>query len=173
MPSDTLIAPFTRVALFDGLAEHHIERIARVAERIVYQKGDVIQAEGDIADAAILLVSGDAEIVDDPADEAGEAVEAGSLIGEMAMLIETRAVSTVIARTGVRAFRVPRRQLRHLMEKDTTLAEHLMAKISERLNRMAAEMRRVDSLIAATIADLPDAHTLVPRGDRAHQKPLH
>lgn len=172
MSSEALIAPFTRIALFEGLTQDQLERIARAAERIVYQAGDVIQTEGDISDAAVLIVSGHADVVDEPSDATGDNIEPGSLIGEMAMLIETRAASTVIARGAVRACRIPRRQLRKLLETDPTVADHLMAKISERLNAMAAEMRRVDSMIAASVAGIPPAHTLL-RVDRIAQQPLH
>ena len=155
MSTDALIAPFTRIALFDGLAADQLERVARAAERIVYQAGDTIQSEGDISDAAVLIVAGQAELVDDVTDEAGEDIEAGSLVGELAMLIETRAASTIVARTPVRACRISRRRLRQLMESDPSLAEHLMDKITERLHAMATEMRRVDSLIAASVKTIP------------------
>ena len=65
-----------------------------------------------------LVVSGKVLIVEDRNDDKGEPVVAGSLVGELAMIIETRAVTTVVARSSVRAFRIPRRQLRVLMETD-------------------------------------------------------
>lgn len=157
MTNDSLLTPFTRIAILDGLSDARIERIARNAERIVFQSGDVIQSEGDIPDAAVLVVSGKVHIVDDVSDETGDAVVAGSLVGELSMLIETRAVSTVVARSSVRAFRITRRDLRQAMESDPALAEHFVAKISQRLTGMAAEMRRVDSAIAAAVEKMPAA----------------
>jgi len=174
MSTDALIAPFTRIALFDGLAADQIERVAKIAERIVYQQGATIQSEGDISDAAILIVSGNAIVIDEAEDDKYDGIEPGSLVGELSMLIETRAVSTVVARSVVRAYRLPRRQLRNLMENDPSLAEHLMSKITERLHYMAAEMRRVDSLIAASVENIPSAHLMLqPRAEHATQQPLH
>lgn len=155
MTTDTLLTPFTRVALFDGLPGDRLERIAKCAERIVFQTGDVIQSEGDIPDAGVLVVSGDAVILNDSDERGGDAVAPGSLVGELAMLIETRAVSTVVARGPVRAFRISRRQLRSLMETDPALADHFVAKISAKLSTMAAEMRRVDDALAASQAIMP------------------
>lgn len=155
MTNDTLLAPFTRVAIFDGLSADRMERIARAAERIVFQVGEVIQSEGDIPDAAVLVVSGKVLIVDDRADETGEPVAAGSIVCELAMLIETRAVSTVVARSSVRAFRITRRHLHMLMDTDPALADHFVAKISQRLTVMAAEMRRVDRALAASLEKMP------------------
>ncbi len=163
MTNDTLLAPFTRVAIFDGLSADRLERIARAAERIVYQPGDAIQNEGDIPDAAILVVSGKVLVVDDRNDETGDPVAPGSLVGELAMLIETRALSTVVARSSVRAFRVTRHHLRLLMDTDPALADHFVAKISQRLTVMAAEMRRVDSALAASLESMPPQHPKVQR----------
>lgn len=155
MTNDTLLAPFTRVAIFDGLSADRMERIARAAERIVFQVGDVIQSEGDIPDAAVLVVSGKVLIVDDRDDQTGEPVAAGSIVCELAMLIETRAVSTVVARSSVRAFRITRRHLRMLMDTDPALADHFVAKISQRLTVMASEMRRLDSVLAESLEKMP------------------
>ncbi|MDO9382291.1 MAG: cyclic nucleotide-binding domain-containing protein [Hyphomicrobiaceae bacterium] len=162
MTTDSLLTPFTRVAMFDGLSGDRLERIAKSAERIVFQAGDVIQSEGDIPDAAILVVSGKVLIVDDRADETGDPVVAGSLVGELAMLIETRAVSTVVARSSVRAFRITRRNLRMLMETDASLADHFVAKISQRLSEMAVEMRRVDNALAASLEKIPPQNAPAP-----------
>ncbi len=158
MTTDSLTAPFTKIALFDGLAAEHLQRIARTAERIVFQPGDVIQTEHDIPEAAILIVSGKALAVEDPSDEKGETIPAGSLVGELAMIIPSRAVTTVVARSSVRAFRITRDDMRQIMEDAPAIADHLIEKISGRLNVMAAEMRRVDKAIANAVDRLP--HTI-------------
>jgi CRP-like cAMP-binding protein len=161
MPNDSILAPFTRVPLFSGLSAACLEAIVRRAERVVYQPGDAVQREGDIPDAAILLVSGKAVLVDDPEDiesspeDDDDVVQPGSLIGELSMLIETRATSTVVARSAVRAFRISRAELRSIMERDPSLAEHFAAKINERLVSMAAEMRRIDKLVAGSMTKIP------------------
>lgn len=168
MAGENLVTPFTRVQLFDGLSDGRVERIARCAERIVFAPGEVIQAEDDVPDAAVLVVSGKVMIVHHTKDESGELIAPGSLVGELAMLIETRAVTTVVARSSVRAFRIPRSELRKLMDSDPAIADHFVAKISERLTYMAAEMHRVDSMLASTIDKIPPpipAHTPSPVAD--------
>ncbi|MBN9290605.1 MAG: cyclic nucleotide-binding domain-containing protein, partial [Hyphomicrobium denitrificans] len=58
MAIDALVKPFLALPLFRDLKPLQISEIARHAERIVYRNGDVVTAEGQIADAAILIVSG-------------------------------------------------------------------------------------------------------------------
>ena len=69
MTTDNLLTPFTRLSLFEGLSESRLAAIARSAERVVFQPGEVIQMEGDIPDAAVLVVSGRVMIVHHTKDE--------------------------------------------------------------------------------------------------------
>lgn len=160
--TDALLAPFARVPIFHGLQQVHLERIARIAERVVYQTGDVIVREDEIGDAAVLVVSGKAVVLDDDAPDqesiARESVPAGSLVGELSMLIDARNSLTIVAQSSVRAFRIPRAQLLRLMEADPSLADHFVAKIADRLQEMAEEMRRIDGMLSSSVASHQPRH---------------
>lgn len=142
MSNDLLVAPLLRVRLFQGLSPRQIGELARRSERIMYRAGALITEEGDVADAAVLIVSGETERV---AAGLREAVEPGSLIGEMAMLIDHTYGSTVIARGPVKALRLPRTLMHDMMAKDAALAEHMVERISARLSETLREMRAVDT----------------------------
>jgi CRP-like cAMP-binding protein len=151
MSVDALAAPLLRVALFQGLSSAQLTEIGRRAERIVFKDRDLITVEGVEGDAAFLIASGSAEIVN--SDEAGDmtrAVEAGSLAGEMAMLIEVEYAATVRACGTVRALKITRAQMHAMMLRDPSLAECLTERITERLFVAAEELRRVDALLSAT-----------------------
>ena len=143
MSKDALIAPLMRVALFQGLKPLQITEIARNAERIVFRAGETITELGAEGDAAFLIVSGSAVCLG-AADR--DAVEPGSLIGEMAMLIEHAYGSRVVAQGNVRALRLTRSALHEQMLADPTLAQHLMTRIVERLNAVADELKRIDGV---------------------------
>lgn len=150
MATDALVLPLLNVPLFQGLKPLQLSEIARRADRIVYKPGDVIVAAHDEADAAVLLVSGEAVRTEGPGLEAGgnEAIPAGALIAEMTMLIETECTSTVVARTPVRALRITRSEMLALMTADPTLAEHFIDKISGRLSTFVEELREIDGWLA-------------------------
>jgi CRP-like cAMP-binding protein len=150
MPADSLAAPLLRVALFQGLSAAQLSEIARRAERIVFKDGDLITAEDVPGDAAFLLVTGAAEI--DAAGDGDQAtpVSTGSLIGEMAMLIEHDYGATIRAKGAVRALKISRAQMHAQMLRDPTLAEHLTAMITERLYAATEELQRIDQLLDAT-----------------------
>jgi CRP-like cAMP-binding protein len=149
MAIDALVAPLLRIALFQGLRPLQITEIARRAERIVFQPGQTIVAVDETAEAAYVIVSGAAVRTQGPDLEGGpEPIAVGSLVGEMAMLVETEYSSTVVAETAVRALRISRAEMFEQMADDAALAEHLVAKISSRLSNLAVELRRIDRCLA-------------------------
>lgn len=149
MAIDVLVAPLLRLPIFHGLKPLQITEIVRRAERIVYRPGQMIIEENAEADAAIIVVDGEAVRVSGPElASRAEVVPKGALLAEMAMLIETQHSSTVVARGNVRALRLPRSEIQDIMAEDPSVADHFVGKITGRLSRIAAELRRVDATLA-------------------------
>jgi CRP-like cAMP-binding protein len=162
MSTNALIAPLMRVRIFQGLSQDQLDSIARRAERIVYRTHDIITEAGIDADAAVLIVAGPTvRLVPNAAGET-EAIEAGSLIGEMAMFIDHVYGSTVRAAGPVRALRLPRAAMLDLMNDDRKLADHLVAKIASRLTGVAAELRRIDESLQFPAQAAPRAIAHMP-----------
>ncbi len=156
MSMDAVSAHLVRLEIFQGLKPLQITEIARHAERVVYKPGQLLIEDGGQGDAAIIVVGGDAVRIKAPMapPEHEEQIESGSLLGEMAMLTETDYSSTVVARTNVRALRITRDAMLAIMLDDPSLAEHLVAKVARRLHNIAAELRKIDVVLAAT-TDVP------------------
>lgn len=149
MAIDALVTPLLRIALFQGLRPLQITEIARRAERIMFRPGDTIVEAGADGDAAFVLVSGVAERIKGPdMGPQPEAIVVGSLIGEMAMLVDTEYSSTIVAQTAVRALKITRASMYDQMSEDAGLAEHLVAKIAARLQVLAVELRAIDRRLA-------------------------
>lgn len=154
MPNDLLIAPLLRVALFHGLKPLQISEIARRAERVMFRQGATIAQRGEEADAAILIVAGEAVRTQGPElDQAMEPVPEGSLVGEMAMVVETEHTSTVVAKGPVKALRLSRAQMLEQLAADPDLAEHLVSKILGRLKVLAEDLRQIDNALAGSDDD--------------------
>lgn len=152
MSMDAVSAHLIRLEIFQGLKPLQITEIARHAERIVYKPGQVLIEDGKGGDAAIIVVGGEAVRTKAPMAPADheEPIVPGSLLGEMAMLIETDYSSTVVARTTVRALRITRDAMLAMMLEDSSLAEHLVSKVARRLHTIAAELRKIDVVLAGT-----------------------
>ena len=164
MAIDALVKPFLRLPLFQGLKPLQLTEIVRRADRIVYRAGDVIIQEDKPGEAAIVIVSGEAVRTSLADGNTAESVPEGSMVGELAMLIEIIHSSTVIARGPVRALRLTRDEMHALMSEDPLLADHLTQKISARLHRLAAELQEIDQALA-------DIATFETGSHITHQKP--
>jgi CRP-like cAMP-binding protein len=135
--------------LFRGLTPLQIAAMARHAERMSYTPGSTIIEENEIADAAILIVSGTAVRVSGPeVGSRAEPVAAGSLLGEAAMLVETTYGSTIVARTAVRAVHITRSALHEQMLADPDLAGRIAENLGKRLSKVADVLRQVDECLA-------------------------
>jgi CRP-like cAMP-binding protein len=156
MAIDSFVKPMLNLEIFQGLKPLQITEIARRAYRVVYKPGDIIMHEDEAGDAAIVIVSGDAVRIAGPAlSEPAEPVPAGALLGEMAMLIETRHSSTIIARTTVRALRIAREDLQEQMAEDAALADHFVQRITARLSTVLESLKAIDAVVANSAAPHP------------------
>lgn len=156
MALDALVKPLLPIGLFRGLSPLQITEIARRAERIIYRPGETIIAEDTIGDAAVLIVSGDAVRVAGPEYKGvPESIAPGSLVGEMAMLVESMHSSTIMARGTVKALRLTRAEMLRQMEEDPSLAEHFVVCITGRLKSLADDLRLVDKALSRWSANAP------------------
>ncbi len=74
----------------------------------------------------------------------------GTLVGELAMLIEIEHETTVIAARGVEALKFSRETLRELMQLDTSLAEALLSRMTARLGALGKRLRAFDETLEQT-----------------------
>ena len=147
--ADHILRQLSHVSLFQGLTPLQISEIARRAERVIYNPGAMIIEENAEGDAAVLIISGQTVRVSGPElTSRTSPVAEGSLLGELAMLVETIHSSTVVARGQVRALRITRDELHAQIAADRDLADRLVQKIVGQLSRMAVELRQIDATLS-------------------------
>jgi CRP-like cAMP-binding protein len=158
MAIDKVVASLLRVPLFAGLKPLQITEIARQSEKLSFRPNQVITKAGQPGDGAFLIVAGQASCVEEPDSPAPppEPVAPGSLIGEMAMLIEHDYGSTIVAQERVLCLKITREALHAQMLDDSALAEHFRERIAARLRRVQEELRQIDSALAACGSAAPD-----------------
>lgn len=150
MSTKKLVQPLLALEIFEGLKPLQLTEIVRRAERIVYRPGQVITQAGQAADAAVIVVAGSAVVLGEGSVE--EPVVEGSILGELAMLVEHESRATVVARGAVRALRITREALQEQMRDDPALAEHFVDRITRRLTGIAAELQRIDASLSAILS---------------------
>jgi CRP-like cAMP-binding protein len=149
MAIDPRVAPLLRLEIFQGLRPLQLTEVARRAERMVFREGQVIVRAGTPGDGAFVIVSGDTlSLARCDGQVQRRPIEPGSLIGELAMLIDHEYAVTVVAKGPVKALKITREAMLDQMRDDPRLAEHLSARITSRLTRLAEELRTIDGVLA-------------------------
>ena len=112
--------------------------------RAKFRSGDCITEAGASGEAAYLLVSGEAQRAAAPE----ELLPPGSLIGELAMLVDHAYAATIVAKGRVHCLKITRSAMHGLMLTDPSLADLLSQHITERLRKAASGLMRIDRLLA-------------------------
>lgn len=161
MAVSQLAAPLLGQDIFQGLSPLQVTEIARRAEKVMFRAGQPLIEAGEIGDAAVLIVAGEAVRTLGPCmSSSEEVVEEGSLVGELSMFIDRAHTSTVVARTDVRALRITREDLLAQMYEDPVLAEHMAGKISSRLDGFIRELQAVENILDDRESPSPDTPNL-------------
>jgi signal-transduction protein with cAMP-binding, CBS, and nucleotidyltransferase domain len=156
MAADHVAAQLARIPIFAGLKPQQLNRIARRAEQCWFRPGAFIVRAGTPGDAAYLVLSGDAQSWPERGSRAPqEPIVPGSLVGELAMLVEHTYGLSVVAEGPVNCLKVGRDMLHGVMRADSDIAERLAGFVRQRLALTAAELRRIDRhLIQSTVPRL-------------------
>src|SRR6478609_6355020 len=102
------MALLARVAMLAGMERDALRLLAFAAETRQLRAGDVLFRKGDVSDGGYVVASGAIAMIEDDASTADAIIWAGGLIGEVALITETRRPATAIAREPTTVLRLSR-----------------------------------------------------------------
>ncbi|CAM4504963.1 MULTISPECIES: cyclic nucleotide-binding domain-containing protein [Corallococcus] len=133
-------AVLKKVALFEGLTQGQLAKVARIAQSRTHTAGDFLFREGDTGQDMFILADGKVRIsksVPGIGEEALAILEAGQYFGEMAVIEDSPRSADAIAHTSCTVWVIERAKLDQLMFTDKDLAYVLLwtfvRTLSERL----------------------------------------
>lgn len=145
------------VDLFRNLKPLQLTELARRADRMVFQSGDVLMARDEECEGALVIVDGDAVCLRGANDEPiEEPVGSGYILAEMAMLVEFEATATVVARGRVRAIRINRTDFTEMVAEDTDLWEAMVSTLTTRLRAVHAGLQEIERQLGVVDEDAED-----------------
>lgn len=148
MQLDMLVMPLLRAPLFMDMTTTQLKTLALGAERVSFRAGEALITAGEPGEAAFLVVSGEVSVKDGAAEvDRDIPLGMGTLVGEMAMLVETVHSTTVVADTPVRALMLSRSGLAELMASEPSIAEHIGSRLQDRIDELVDMLKRVGSLL--------------------------
>ena len=135
------------VALFSGLAPAEIEGILCISRYVAFAPGTYLMRQGKAADGVFIVESGTAEVMT-ALPGGGEltlaSANAGSVLGEMALLEAGVRSATVIARTPVEGYWIDREGFRMLLAQRNpavfTMQGHITLSLCRKLRELNASI---------------------------------
>ena len=150
MSLDGDIALIKRVPLFADLPTEQLRLIAFSAVRLELVAGQVLFRQGARAQSGYVVSSGRIDLT---LDEAGEGqvpttCEAGTLIGEIALFIETRRPATATAAVASQVIEIDRKLITRMLSEYPQAAVRMRATLSERLSATVFDLGKVRQALA-------------------------
>ena len=124
-----------KVSLFSGIEPAKLKLLAFTSERLNFDKGQSLMRQGEMGDAAYLILSGEADVLTDAGDGLVKVASVGrnGFVGEMAILRDQPRTATVTAATEVSTLRITKESFFQLIEDNPKIAIELMRILAQRL----------------------------------------
>jgi CRP-like cAMP-binding protein len=139
-----------QVPLFAGVSPAKLKLLAFTSERVAYRAGEVLCRQGEVGDAAFVILSGSAEIVVDASAGPIRVAEIGenAIVGEIAILCDIARTATVIALTPLEALRISKETFVKLLADFPEMTIEVMRVLADRLSQTTMELTEARSLIS-------------------------
>jgi len=145
MALDDHIRILSGVRLFTGFTQEQLRLLAFGAEAMTLPAGRKLYREDDDADSAYIVVRGTIRLF---RENEGEPVdvgmaEAGSTLGEMALIADARRLTSAEAAVDTEVLRINRSMFRRILEEYPETAEALRDRIIEDLQALIRKIEAV------------------------------
>ena len=133
------------VGLFESFTPEQLRLLAFGAERLVLRAGRELFREGQSADCAYIVVSGNITLFHEQ-DEGRIAIRPvgpGAMIGEMALIAQTSRLTGAVAEAETEVIRISRAIFRRILEEYPEVAAALHAHVSRNLLELIGEIEKV------------------------------
>lgn len=151
MSLDRDIALMQQVPLFSHFRDDQLRLLAFSAESRVLQGGTVLFRQGDPAESGYLIASGTLVLTREAhkTPAFSEEFGPGTLVGEMALLVESRRGATATALGRCELVQIRRALFRRVLNEYPDLAKTLYIDFQDRITKLAHGLRPVGDLLTS------------------------
>ena len=124
------------IPLFAKIEPAKLKLLAFTSERLRFMAGDELCHQGDVGDAAYIILEGAADVlVDTPKGPLKvAAVGRNDIIGEIAIICDVPRTATVTARTDVETLKISKDNFFHLVTQFPQIGVEIMHELATRLH---------------------------------------
>lgn len=135
------------IPLFSKLEASKLKLLAFTSERLTYEADQLLCKQGDMGDAAYIIVEGEAAVL---VDSQGGQIRVADLgrndfVGEIAILCDVPRTATVKAMSKVVALRISKDLFFRLVEEFPQMAVEIMRELAHRLEATTIQLREAKS----------------------------
>jgi CRP/FNR family cyclic AMP-dependent transcriptional regulator len=132
-----------QIPLFTELEVPRLKLLAFMSQRVAYDAGKTLFKQGDSADAAYLIIEGEADIlVEMPTGPVTIAtLGPNDILGEMAILCDVPRTATVRAKTRLVALRIAKEPFLRMVREFPNMAVSIMRELAHRLELTNQQLR--------------------------------
>jgi CRP/FNR family cyclic AMP-dependent transcriptional regulator len=132
-----------RVPFFAGIEPAKLKLLAFMSERVGYDVDKVLFHQGDRADAAYLIIEGEADIIVNTPNGPVTIATLGSneIVGEMAILCDVPRTATVQAKCRLVALRIAKDPFMRMVREFPNMAVSIMRELAHRLELTNNQLR--------------------------------
>jgi CRP-like cAMP-binding protein len=135
---DVKVEHLRDVRLFDGCSDEELEQIARMADEIAVPSGYVLVYEGDWGNEVFVVAEGEAEVT--AGGRMLALLDAGAVIGELAVLNPAPRTATVVAASPMRLFVFEDHAFESVLAEHPAIARRTMTDVAARFQGQALQL---------------------------------
>jgi CRP-like cAMP-binding protein len=138
------------VPLFAHIEPSKLKLLAFTSERLTFPAGQDLFRQGDIGDAAYVIVSGDADvIINTPSGPLTVArVGKNAFVGEIAILIDVPRTATISAITELETLKISKDLFFRLITEFPAMAIEIMRELARRLEQTNLQLSEANRQLA-------------------------
>jgi len=124
------------IPLFAKIEPAKLKLLAFTSERLQFMPGDELCRQGDVGDAAYIILAGEADILVDTPNGAVKVASVGKndIIGEIAILCDVPRTATVTASTELETLKISKDGFFHLVTQFPQIGVEVMHELASRLH---------------------------------------
>src|SRR5436190_12039172 len=132
-----------RVPFFAEIEPAKLKLLAFMSERVGFDPGKALFHQGDQADAAYLIIEGDADVIVDTPSGPLTLATLGSneIVGEMAILCDVPRTATIRAKTRLVCLRISKDPFMRMVREFPNMAVSIMQELAHRLESNNNQLR--------------------------------
>jgi len=119
------------VAFFEGFDDHELARVAELADDVEAETGAVLVEQGRVGQECYVILEGRASVY--VGDEHVATLDAGSMVGEMALIGHKPRNATVVADTPMKLLAFDTKHFKQLLEEMPKAHDRVMETLAARL----------------------------------------